>query len=163
MSWNPSMEFILELKRSWATKLDTAFFITTDTTIRDRHYVFTRAVWVFILCCIVALVVLLHVVSRFFFTYLLPHSAPSALRPLLANIVNSTGQYVFSHTLCWSELQSESCLFPFCFFFSSLFFPRSSCVSPPMFCVCVCYQLVHPADGMSHRVWNLPFWCTAGR
>ncbi|CAL8390928.1 unnamed protein product [Arctogadus glacialis] len=28
---------------------------------------------------------------RFFFTYLLPHSAPSALRPLLDNIVNATG------------------------------------------------------------------------
>lgn len=160
MSWNPSMEFILELKRSWATKLDTAFFITTDTTIRDRHYVFTRAVWVFILCCIVALVVLLHVVSRFFFTYLLPHSAPSALRPLLANIVNSTGQYVFSHTLCWSELQSESCLFPFFFL---LYFSLAPLVYLHPCFVCVWYQLVHPADGMSHRVWNLPFWCTAGR
>ncbi|CAL8258823.1 unnamed protein product [Lota lota] len=29
---------------------------------------------------------------RFFFTYLLPHSAPSALRPLLDNIVNATGE-----------------------------------------------------------------------
>ncbi|XP_060781565.1 extracellular tyrosine-protein kinase PKDCC isoform X2 [Neoarius graeffei] len=32
---------------------------------------------------------------RFFFTYLLPHSAPSALRPLLANIVNSTGELLW--------------------------------------------------------------------
>ncbi|CAL8297728.1 unnamed protein product [Merluccius merluccius] len=29
---------------------------------------------------------------RFFFTYLLPHSAPSALRPLLDRIVNATGE-----------------------------------------------------------------------
>ncbi|XP_062851083.1 extracellular tyrosine-protein kinase PKDCC [Trichomycterus rosablanca] len=32
---------------------------------------------------------------RFFFTYLLPHSAPSALRPLLDNIVNSTGELLW--------------------------------------------------------------------
>ncbi|NWU97685.1 PKDCC kinase, partial [Upupa epops] len=30
---------------------------------------------------------------RFFFTYLLPHSAPSSLRPLLDKIVNATGNY----------------------------------------------------------------------
>lgn len=29
---------------------------------------------------------------RFFFTYLLPHSAPSSLRPLLDNVVNATGE-----------------------------------------------------------------------
>uniref|UniRef100_A0A9J8DI30 Protein kinase domain containing, cytoplasmic a n=1 Tax=Cyprinus carpio carpio TaxID=630221 RepID=A0A9J8DI30_CYPCA len=33
---------------------------------------------------------------RFFFTYLLPHSAPSALRPLLDKIVNSTGELIWS-------------------------------------------------------------------
>ncbi|XP_027006164.1 extracellular tyrosine-protein kinase PKDCC isoform X1 [Tachysurus fulvidraco] len=32
---------------------------------------------------------------RFFFTYLLPHSAPSALRPFLATIVNSTGELLW--------------------------------------------------------------------
>ncbi|XP_073690764.1 extracellular tyrosine-protein kinase PKDCC [Garra rufa] len=32
---------------------------------------------------------------RFFFTYLLPHSAPSALRPLLDKIVNSTGELIW--------------------------------------------------------------------
>ncbi|TRY85654.1 hypothetical protein DNTS_008803, partial [Danionella cerebrum] len=32
---------------------------------------------------------------RFFFTYLLPHSAPSALRPLLDQIVNSTGELIW--------------------------------------------------------------------
>ncbi|XP_046885713.1 extracellular tyrosine-protein kinase PKDCC [Hypomesus transpacificus] len=32
---------------------------------------------------------------RFFFTYLLPHSAPPALRPLLDKIVNSTGELVW--------------------------------------------------------------------
>ncbi|XP_016380411.1 extracellular tyrosine-protein kinase PKDCC-like [Sinocyclocheilus rhinocerous] len=32
---------------------------------------------------------------RFFFTYLLPHSAPSALRPLLVKIVNSTGELIW--------------------------------------------------------------------
>ncbi|NWX89054.1 PKDCC kinase, partial [Nothoprocta pentlandii] len=30
---------------------------------------------------------------RFFFTYLLPHSAPSSLRPLLDKIVNATGKH----------------------------------------------------------------------
>lgn len=30
---------------------------------------------------------------RFFFTYLLPHSAPSSLRPLLDKIVNATGNH----------------------------------------------------------------------
>lgn len=29
---------------------------------------------------------------RFFFTYLLPHSAPPSLRPLLDSIVNATGK-----------------------------------------------------------------------
>ncbi|XP_026858390.2 extracellular tyrosine-protein kinase PKDCC [Electrophorus electricus] len=33
---------------------------------------------------------------RFFFTYLLPHSAPLALRPLLDRIVNSTGELLWS-------------------------------------------------------------------
>uniref|UniRef100_A0A3B1KAW1 Extracellular tyrosine-protein kinase PKDCC n=1 Tax=Astyanax mexicanus TaxID=7994 RepID=A0A3B1KAW1_ASTMX len=32
---------------------------------------------------------------RFFFTYLLPHSAPQALRPLLEKIVNSTGELLW--------------------------------------------------------------------
>ncbi|KAG7462628.1 hypothetical protein MATL_G00186840 [Megalops atlanticus] len=32
---------------------------------------------------------------RFFFTYLLPHSAPPALRPLLDKIVNSTGELIW--------------------------------------------------------------------
>ncbi|KAJ8248331.1 hypothetical protein GJAV_G00240870 [Gymnothorax javanicus] len=32
---------------------------------------------------------------RFFFTYLLPHSAPTALRPLLDKIVNSTGELIW--------------------------------------------------------------------
>ncbi|XP_036429689.1 extracellular tyrosine-protein kinase PKDCC isoform X2 [Colossoma macropomum] len=32
---------------------------------------------------------------RFFFTYLLPHSAPTALRPLLDKIVNSTGELLW--------------------------------------------------------------------
>ncbi|XP_072533792.1 extracellular tyrosine-protein kinase PKDCC [Salminus brasiliensis] len=32
---------------------------------------------------------------RFFFTYLLPHSAPPALRPLLEKIVNSTGELLW--------------------------------------------------------------------
>ncbi|KAI4883449.1 hypothetical protein NFI96_023567 [Prochilodus magdalenae] len=32
---------------------------------------------------------------RFFFTYLLPHSAPPALRPLLDKIVNSTGELLW--------------------------------------------------------------------
>ncbi|XP_030627901.1 extracellular tyrosine-protein kinase PKDCC [Chanos chanos] len=32
---------------------------------------------------------------RFFFTYLLPHSAPASLRPLLDKIVNSTGELVW--------------------------------------------------------------------
>ncbi|XP_052007039.1 extracellular tyrosine-protein kinase PKDCC-like [Xyrauchen texanus] len=32
---------------------------------------------------------------RFFFTYLLPHSAPSALRPILDKIVNSTGELIW--------------------------------------------------------------------
>ncbi|MBN3320199.1 PKDCC kinase, partial [Atractosteus spatula] len=32
---------------------------------------------------------------RFFFTYLLPHSAPAALRPLLDKIVNSTGELIW--------------------------------------------------------------------
>ncbi|XP_073729083.1 extracellular tyrosine-protein kinase PKDCC [Misgurnus anguillicaudatus] len=32
---------------------------------------------------------------RFFFTYLLPHSAPTALRPFLDKIVNSTGELIW--------------------------------------------------------------------
>ncbi|XP_016134095.1 extracellular tyrosine-protein kinase PKDCC-like [Sinocyclocheilus grahami] len=70
---------------------------------------------------------------RFFFTYLLPHSAPSALRPLLDKIVNSTGELIWGtdETLvhlekeykhvseasiaaenyrCWPSYQHDACL-----------------------------------------------------
>uniref|UniRef100_A0ABM5FK34 Extracellular tyrosine-protein kinase PKDCC isoform X1 n=1 Tax=Pogona vitticeps TaxID=103695 RepID=A0ABM5FK34_9SAUR len=41
---------------------------------------------------------------RFFFTYLLPHSAPSSLRPLLDAIVNATGE------LQWGIDETAACL-----------------------------------------------------
>ncbi|NWR97790.1 PKDCC kinase, partial [Motacilla alba] len=40
---------------------------------------------------------------RFFFTYLLPHSAPSSLRPLLDKIVNATGNHNKHVTLICTE------------------------------------------------------------
>ncbi|XP_041107376.1 extracellular tyrosine-protein kinase PKDCC isoform X2 [Polyodon spathula] len=42
---------------------------------------------------------------RFFFTYLLPHSAPTALRPLLDRIVNSTGELRWGIDETLSELE----------------------------------------------------------
>lgn len=36
---------------------------------------------------------------RFFFTYLLPHSAPPSLRSLLDSIVNATGELSRAHLL----------------------------------------------------------------
>ncbi|MGH0184518.1 UNVERIFIED_CONTAM: hypothetical protein FKN15_014112 [Acipenser sinensis] len=42
---------------------------------------------------------------RFFFTYLLPHSAPTALRPLLDTIVNSTGELRWGIDETLSELE----------------------------------------------------------
>uniref|UniRef100_A0A8C0HEW9 Protein kinase domain-containing protein n=1 Tax=Chelonoidis abingdonii TaxID=106734 RepID=A0A8C0HEW9_CHEAB len=36
---------------------------------------------------------------RYFFTYLLPHTAPSALRPLLGDILNATGTRAFEKVL----------------------------------------------------------------
>lgn len=42
---------------------------------------------------------LVSLCSRFFFTYLLPHSAPPALRPLLDSIVNATGELSGAHLL----------------------------------------------------------------
>ena len=47
-------------------------------------------------------------VCRFFFTYLLPHSAPSALRPLLDNIVNATGQFASRQELPLCSLSAFS-------------------------------------------------------
>ncbi|NWU69929.1 PKDCC kinase, partial [Pterocles burchelli] len=42
---------------------------------------------------------------RFFFTYLLPHSAPSSLRPLLDKIVNATGNHnKHDNTKCFLSL-----------------------------------------------------------
>ncbi|NXE58469.1 PKDCC kinase, partial [Calcarius ornatus] len=43
---------------------------------------------------------------RFFFTYLLPHSAPSSLRPLLDKIVNATGNHN-KHVICTEYLALE--------------------------------------------------------
>ncbi|NXI11576.1 PKDCC kinase, partial [Irena cyanogastra] len=43
---------------------------------------------------------------RFFFTYLLPHSAPSSLRPLLDKIVNATGNHN-KHVICTQYLALE--------------------------------------------------------
>ncbi|NWI07739.1 PKDCC kinase, partial [Tichodroma muraria] len=43
---------------------------------------------------------------RFFFTYLLPHSAPSSLRPLLDKIVNATGNHN-KHVICTNYLALE--------------------------------------------------------
>ncbi|XP_066535581.1 extracellular tyrosine-protein kinase PKDCC isoform X1 [Hoplias malabaricus] len=42
---------------------------------------------------------------RFFFTYLLPHSAPTALRPLLDKIVNSTGELLWGTEETLAHLQ----------------------------------------------------------
>lgn len=42
---------------------------------------------------------LVSLCSRFFFTYLLPHSAPPSLRPLLDSIVNATGELSRAHLL----------------------------------------------------------------
>ncbi|MGH0118906.1 UNVERIFIED_CONTAM: hypothetical protein FKN15_055460 [Acipenser sinensis] len=42
---------------------------------------------------------------RFFFTYLLPHSAPTALRPLLDTIVNSTGELRWGIDETLSEME----------------------------------------------------------
>ncbi|NWH38770.1 PKDCC kinase, partial [Chloropsis hardwickii] len=42
---------------------------------------------------------------RFFFTYLLPHSAPSSLRPLLDKIVNATGNH--NKLICTKYLALE--------------------------------------------------------
>ncbi|XP_028352691.1 extracellular tyrosine-protein kinase PKDCC isoform X4 [Physeter macrocephalus] len=54
---------------------------------------------------------------RFFFTYLLPHSAPSSLRPLLDSIVNATEyQHLPGSTIpqedygCWPSYHHGSCL-----------------------------------------------------
>ncbi|TSK42136.1 Extracellular tyrosine-protein kinase PKDCC [Bagarius yarrelli] len=42
---------------------------------------------------------------RFFFTYLLPHSAPLALRPFLATIVNSTGELLWDTNETLTQLE----------------------------------------------------------
>ncbi|XP_069787250.1 extracellular tyrosine-protein kinase PKDCC isoform X2 [Narcine bancroftii] len=54
---------------------------------------------------------------RFFFTYLLPHSAPSSLRSLLDNVVNATGYKQLTDAAipeenyrCWPSYHHEGCL-----------------------------------------------------
>ncbi|XP_038607001.1 extracellular tyrosine-protein kinase PKDCC [Tachyglossus aculeatus] len=42
---------------------------------------------------------------RFFFTYLLPHSAPPSLRPLLDEIVNATGELLWGVDETWRQLE----------------------------------------------------------
>ncbi|XP_066552830.1 extracellular tyrosine-protein kinase PKDCC [Amia ocellicauda] len=43
---------------------------------------------------------------RFFFTYLLPHSAPTTLRPLLDKIVNSTGELLWGINETLAQLEN---------------------------------------------------------
>ncbi|ELW71684.1 Protein kinase domain-containing protein, cytoplasmic [Tupaia chinensis] len=44
---------------------------------------------------------------RFFFTYLLPHSAPPSLRPLLDSIVNATASLLSSPPVIWAQAPEE--------------------------------------------------------
>lgn len=48
---------------------------------------------------------------RFFFTYLLPHSAPPSLRPLLDSIVNATGELAWGVDETLAQLETALHLF----------------------------------------------------